>query len=75
MPQPLAPPLTKPGRHGTLHRYAIDYNDGYGDRERHVWHCWAYSPEHAMDKFDESTAEDGGVALSEPRLVRDRGRR
>ena len=36
--------LTKPGQYGTLYRWAIPYEEG-------IWHCWAYSVEHAEDKF------------------------
>ncbi len=40
-----------------LYRYVVEYTDddpGFGvDR----WHCWAYSVEHAIEKFRD--ADDG----------------
>ena len=44
--------IAKPGKHGTLYRYAITYTDrGDGGFGRDVWHTWAYDENHALDRF------------------------
>lgn len=49
-------PLTKPGAHGTLYRYAVRYRDPIDDgRLPDVWRCWAYDAEHAEERFLEAT--------------------
>ncbi len=54
-------PLTKPGAHGTLYRYAIVYTDKYDDCCPHdTWHCWAYSLEHAEEKFYDRSVDQWG---------------
>ncbi|MHB8330765.1 MAG: hypothetical protein ACYDDA_13725 [Acidiferrobacteraceae bacterium] len=45
-------PITKPGAHGTLYRYAIKYRDAHDPCcPEMVWHCWAYNLDHAEEKF------------------------
>lgn len=51
------PHLTKPGAHGTLKRYLIRYGDDPTIDPTQEWGCWAYSAEHAIEKFD---ADDEG---------------
>lgn len=45
-------PTTKPGKFGILYLYEITYTDpadpGFG---RETWRTWAYSLDHALDKF------------------------
>ncbi len=49
------PELSKPGEFGTLHRYRVEYGepDGYHG----AYYTWAYSAEHAADKFHDSNEE------------------
>jgi hypothetical protein len=55
--------LTKPGEHGTLTRYAIEYTDRFDPGcPTFAWRCWAYSEDHALEKFaDDPCAEDWHV--------------
>ena len=46
-------PLTKPGKNGTLYRYAIEYVSDPGS-PTFTWRCWAYSFDHAFEKFHEN---------------------
>ena len=64
-------PITKPGKHGTLYRYAIRYTDESdpGCPEM-VWCTWAYDRNHAVDRFYEDGAE-GWQMLGEPETVKD----
>ena len=44
----------------TLKRYAIDYNDGcYPPEHVGTWYTRAHDKEHALDKFYDSSDEDG----------------
>jgi hypothetical protein len=62
-------PLTKPGQHGALYRYTIEYTDecdnGFGVAR---WNCWAYNVEHALDKFDDGDDGAGWKALRVARV-------
>lgn len=49
-------PLTKPGAHGTLYKYVVEYTAGAGS-PTFTWTTWAYDVEHAADKF---FADNGG---------------
>lgn len=55
--------MTKPGKHGTLHRFTIEYTDecdpGFGVQ---TWSTWAYDAEHAIDKFYDNP-DEGWTAL------------
>jgi hypothetical protein len=55
-------PKTKPGKYGTLYRYAIRYGDP--GEEIGTWHTWAYSPEHALDNFYCTGDDDGFVPIA-----------
>ena len=44
--------VTKPGEHGTLTRFAVYYRDPDPCSPEFVWCCWAYSSEHAREKFE-----------------------
>ena len=60
--------LSKPGQYGTLYRWAIAYEYEPG-QPAGDWHCWAYSPEHALDKWYEEN--DGDYRRTgEPRKVK-----
>jgi hypothetical protein len=60
---------TKRGKHGLLHRYAIKYNpDPVCHGFSFTWHCWAYSAEHALLKWDEGNNE-GWERTSEPQRI------
>lgn len=68
-------PRSKPGDHGTLYLYSIEYNDGpdgdpafpIGERTS----LWAYSMEHALERFDES--DEGFTAIKIARKLEDCG--
>lgn len=49
---PRAKPYTKPGEHGPLYRFVIEYGDPGESVMR--WQCWAYDAEHALEKFNDS---------------------
>jgi len=63
--------LTKPGKHGTLYRYSAEYIDpcdpGFLPSQ---WSCWAYDVDHAIDLFDDTSADDGFTLKSTPKRVR-----
>lgn len=65
--------MTKPGRHGTLTRFAITYTDprdaGFG---QDVWRTWAYDRAHAIDNFYDSEDGDEGWKILDVERVRDR---
>lgn len=61
--------LTKPGQYGTLYRFAVTYQDDGGDPgSRNIWSCWAYSGEHAEEKFLDSPDAEGWEVLSVKRV-------
>lgn len=60
---------TKPGRHGTLYRYAIDYAPAPGER-KFRWSCWAYDAEHAWDAWHDDGDTDW-YDVSEPYRLKD----
>lgn len=64
-----APFLKKPGKHGTLYRFAIPY--WTGDNHSDAWLCWAYDAEHAIEKFEDSDDGEGWEVAGEPRKVRE----
>ena len=57
----MSTPVSKPGRYGTLHRYAVRYGDldeyGKPGCEIGVWHTWAYDLDGAIDNFYSSDGE------------------
>jgi len=52
---------SKPGKHGTLYLWKIDYTDVAGSESDFVgtWKTWAYNNEHAWDNWHESNEEMG----------------
>ena len=52
-------PVTKPGTHGTLYLYSVPYTPDHDLAPTYQWTCFAYSAEHAAERFDESNADDG----------------
>jgi hypothetical protein len=60
-------PLTKGGAYGTLYRYRVPYTDpgDPGFPPHFVWHCWAYSAEHAAYLFDDGEHADLGFKMTE----------
>jgi len=70
MPRATSPGLTKPGRFGPLYLYRIAYRDK-DDPSCPVfrWNAWAYSAEHAEDKFFEGD-DDGWTIVSTVRVSR-----
>jgi hypothetical protein len=68
-----AKPMSKAGEHGTLYAYSIEYNDGpHGDPGFPPGmrvNKWAYTPEHALEKFAEN--DDGFVAVKIARMLED----
>jgi len=61
-------PLKKPGLHGTLYKFSIEYVSGPNDpgSPTYKWDCWAYNAEHALEKFNES--DEGFQAVRYARL-------
>lgn len=51
----------KPGKHGTLHLFAIAYEDQFDSGNKGVMRTWAYDAEHAEEKFYDSDDADGWV--------------
>lgn len=66
---------TKPGKYGTLYRFAITYRNDPPDPSEldQTWKCWAYSAEHAEELFYDSE-DDGWKIVAGPTKVRDRNR-
>jgi hypothetical protein len=63
-------PITKPGMHGPLFRYAIEYRDAYDPCcPIFTQHTWAYNLEHAEDRFFDAPDAEGWEILSLRRLV------
>ena len=63
-------PITKPGMHGTLFRYAIDYTDSHNPCCPIFTQCvWAYNLEHAEIKFFDSPDADGWKIITLRRLA------
>ena len=64
--------LTKPGKHGTLYRYRIRYNDnpafGPLTEADSDWGCWAYDAKQAVEEFVEGR-DDGFVPTAWALLV------
>jgi hypothetical protein len=61
--------ITKPGKHGTLFRYVVEYRDAHDDCcPIFTWHAWAYNLEHAELEFSES-GEEGWRIVSIRRLL------
>jgi hypothetical protein len=55
--------ITKPGKHGTLYLFRITYRDsGEAADFPFPWCTWAYSAEHAEEKFYDS--DDDGWRIS-----------
>jgi hypothetical protein len=50
-------PCKRPGKHGTLHRFRLEYGD-QGDPHRRDWHTWAYDREHAAENFHDTNEMD-----------------
>lgn len=50
--------ISKPGKHGTLYRYGIDYASDDGSPVFR-WRTWAYNVEDAWERWHDSNAEDG----------------
>lgn len=59
----------KPGKHGTLYRYEITYQDENPDPgdPTFTWRTWAYDVAHAMDRFYDGP-DEGWVAVSARRV-------
>ena len=66
-----APFLTKPGKHGTLYRYAVRYRCAADRDASFVWRTWAYDAEHAVDLFHRGPDADGWRVVGTPRRVRE----
>lgn len=64
--------ITKPGKHGTLYLHRIVYRDRFDpDFGTDVARLWAYSSEHAEERFYESD-DDEGWEVVEVTRVRER---
>jgi hypothetical protein len=60
--------VSKPGKHGTLHLYLLRYKDKDDNASpTFTWKAWAYSAEHALDRFNNSN-DDGWEVLSWERV-------
>lgn len=51
--------ISKPGKHGTLHLFAVAYEDSFDPFNKGVIRTWAYDEEHAYEKFYDSDDADG----------------
>lgn len=49
---------TRMGKHGQEHLYRISYQDASGDSPVFTQTKWAYSNEHARERFNESCSDD-----------------
>jgi hypothetical protein len=60
--------VSKPGKHGSLYLYAITYVNAFDDPSclPMTWRTWAYSAEHAEERFYDSD-DDGWKILSTKR--------
>lgn len=63
---------TKPGAHGTLYRYRIDYRDPCDPAFPPSFVCvWAYDAEHALERFYDGP-DDGFEPVGTPTRLRER---
>lgn len=67
--------ITRQGKYGTLYLYAVKYTctaypQGFGES---VWRCWAYNMDHAVDKFEESSVDEGCRVLRVARVPAEGG--
>lgn len=51
--------VSKPGKYGTLHLFAVAYEDSFDRFNRGVIRTWAYDAEHAEEKFYDSDDAEG----------------
>ena len=67
-------PKSKPGEHGRLYYYQLVYDGGpdSGSGEM-TWHAWAYSLEHAVDKFQSPGEDAEGFRLLRAAVVPESG--
>lgn len=59
---------TKPGKHGTLHLYVVEYCDAFDRHNRGQHRTWAYSLDHVADKFYDAEDADGWLLLRAGRM-------
>lgn len=52
--------LSRPGKFGTLHLYSVKYDQSDPGFVPDDWHTYAYSPEHAEEKFYDSSSDETG---------------
>ena len=52
--------LSKPGKFGTLHLYSVKYEQSDPGFLPENWDTYAYSPEHAEEKFYDSSGDETG---------------
>jgi hypothetical protein len=64
---------SKPGRHGTMYLWRIEYNDVPGPHGTHIgaWRTWAYDAEHAWENWHDSNEGMGFAAVGEFQRVRE----
>jgi hypothetical protein len=60
---------SKPGKYGTLYRFAIDYADVPGGEYIGTWRTWAYDLEHAVENWHDGNEELGFGTIGEFRPV------
>jgi thioredoxin reductase (NADPH) len=67
--------LTKPGKHGTLHRYRITYKGSENDPSALPMHynVWAYNEEDARDKFNDNDEGWEVISVARVRAVAEAG--
>jgi hypothetical protein len=49
---------SKPGKHGTLYRWEIEYKSTDSGSPVFTTHTWAYNLEHAVERFFDGADED-----------------
>ena len=62
-------PITKPGAHGTLYRYAIVYRDNDPACPEFTARLWAYNSEHVLEQFYDAPDGDGWRILRMARMT------
>jgi hypothetical protein len=61
-------PTTKPGKHGTLYLYQIEYKDDSPESPQFSTRLWAYNLEHAEERFYEGLDSEGWRIISIARV-------
>ena len=61
--------VTRQGPHGRQWRYRLRYTPDPLMAPEYAWYCWAYSAEHALERWHESDAGEGYDLVGAPERV------